>query len=602
MMVLGAYGSAAARPKIESGNAVGLRATQVKNLAIVGIEFSDDRRNPASSRFRTEGVNAGSPQAIQMIYGMENILIEDVLALNSWISVEGSNATGQPAPGCWNNIANITIRRNVIAYSYTTAGHMQGIFTYGGSNTPCLFPGSPPTGGAQLIEENVINQAGWYDPTLFPGSVAPTLLDGNPNDVDDATAQAQATIYNHGMYLSGGYGNTVVRNNIIYRPSATGVQLRMGGMILGNVVLDAPIGLTIGHAQNPLGTVTTGEIANNLVLGSRNIRADEPRGSGIVLGGAAVERARVHNNVIAHHTNSTGTVQAIALAGLGAPGTEERSIDNEIFNNVVFNWSRSGTGGTAFANNIADINRVDGVRVYNNTFQQPVAGNVIHNVNANSVNGVLYSNNRHFANASLAFRIASSSLNFANWASYANETGSSFAPVALPDSSRNVATYMQSIGLSGDKRAFVERAMQQSRFNYDPRFTAPALNNYVRAGFGLPPVPATVTVAAANAPTTQVSMGGATGLPVLQGLVTSDDLPVYQLNQENQLLMSPPATTATTGNVLPQPLDTSKLPVYQGPGLSSEEGAPVAAPLTSAVKASAKGEVKLTKTPRAKTE
>jgi hypothetical protein len=73
------------------------------------------------------------------------------------------------------------------------------------------------------------------------------------------------------------------------------------------------------------------------------------------------------------------------------------------------------------------------------------------------------------------------------------------------DPNRTIDTYMASLGLSGGYDAFMARADQQSKDNWDPRFTAAAVNNYIRAGFGMgttvsppppvapPPPPSTCT-------------------------------------------------------------------------------------------------------------
>ena len=55
--------------------------------------------------------------------------------------------------------------------------------------------------------------------------------------------------------------------------------------------------------------------------------------------------------------------------------------------------------------------------------------------------------------------------------------------VSFPDSSRSIETYMVAIGQGETVEAFIEKCRIQDRFNWDKRFTAQAVNNWIKQGF-----------------------------------------------------------------------------------------------------------------------
>lgn len=57
--------------------------------------------------------------------------------------------------------------------------------------------------------------------------------------------------------------------------------------------------------------------------------------------------------------------------------------------------------------------------------------------------------------------------------------------VTYPDPTRNLETYSESIGLTADEDVFLDIACAMDRDTWDVRFTADAINTYIRAGFGL---------------------------------------------------------------------------------------------------------------------
>jgi len=160
----------------------------------------------------------------------------------------------------------------------------------------------------------------------------------------------------------------------------------------------------------------------------------------------------------------------------------------------VYDWSRPSWPNP-------DDHRADGFKItvlasstntafHNNAIQQPISGFI--GYTGNSCAGISMRDNTYYSAEadpptiwSKGWFEISGSVSWSTWMSQTGETGATRQQVAYPDPNRTIDTYMASLGLSGGYDAFMSRARQQSKDNWDPRFTAAAVNNYVRAGFGI---------------------------------------------------------------------------------------------------------------------
>ncbi|MEX0919070.1 MAG: hypothetical protein WDZ85_03885 [Candidatus Paceibacterota bacterium] len=159
MIVVSSYGENTERPKLVFSTNKGLRLWGVKNFALVGLEIYPQKRDPNSPKFLSSTSVSGG---ISILFKNENVLLED-----NHLRYGGLNI--QDYGGGWENVK---VRRNVIAYSYSTDSHAQGIFTKGK--------------GKLLIEENVLHHNGWNDDFRFeviPGNSDPaawaSITDGH---------------------------------------------------------------------------------------------------------------------------------------------------------------------------------------------------------------------------------------------------------------------------------------------------------------------------------------------------------------------------------------------------------------------------------------
>jgi uncharacterized membrane protein YgcG len=56
----------------------------------------------------------------------------------------------------------------------------------------------------------------------------------------------------------------------------------------------------------------------------------------------------------------------------------------------------------------------------------------------------------------------------------------------FPDPDRDIQGYQASIGQPASIDAFIATCRDQDRFSWDPRYTAGAVNSWIKAGFALP--------------------------------------------------------------------------------------------------------------------
>ena len=219
--LISSYGTGP-RPVLKTGTDNGWYAgagggspTSLSYVDIIGIDFYDSARDPSSPDFTTATASANTSGVMDLLPG-QNILIEDCA-----VRFYTGNMNIEPQSG---NLANFTLRRSEVlnAYSYTDAGHSQGLYI---DNTNGI-----------LIEDNVFDHNGW----------------------NATIAGAVPTIFNHNMYIQ--YDNTgvVVRNNISSDASSHGIMDRPGGIVTGNLCLNDPISISVGNNYGVTSQATTG--------------------------------------------------------------------------------------------------------------------------------------------------------------------------------------------------------------------------------------------------------------------------------------------------------------------------------------------------------
>jgi len=415
-LVISSYGESDERPKlvISNGSAIGGRMnSEVNNIAIVGLHLRGDRPDEASVT------------GIRWLSTGENLLIEDCF-------IEGfkDNITCQAVGGEFRNFA---LRRSVIADSWSTNGHSQGLYV-------------KQTIGV-VVEENVFDHNGWN--TSVP--------DANP------------TMFNQNVYLQEGVIGIEFHGNITARASAAGVQMRSGGNASNNLVYANGLGIRFGYRTVDWPNESaSGSLVGNVVLGGP-LAAASLSGAGIGIWVERADNALIKNNVVANFVDGTSPWAYTLNAFAG---------DVDFIGNVAYDWMGSDNSGKAVKTSAV----IEGdVRFIGNRWFMPETDRIF---SIRYVDGMEFQNNTVFGMSAGddVFAIEGSSLSYDEWSDQDFVTGDELEMPQFPDPGRDLDGYAQSIGYS-DANAFIEAARGQSRTSWDPRLTGMAAADWIRAGY-----------------------------------------------------------------------------------------------------------------------
>lgn len=445
-MVLGTYGTATARPVVQSGTQSGFSAywnntvnpPPVSHLAIVGI-FFHAHNNTAHS---------DSDSVIGMFFGgAEDILIEDV-------RVENYNS-GMAFTGAHNvSTRNVTLRRNVVVSNWVHGGDSEGVY-FGG------------TQGAQLIE-NVFDHNGWQE-GLTPWS-----------------------IFTLNVYSGYGSPGIVVRGNIFAR--ADGIDVRSGGTVENNLFLRNAVALTVGlsHEGSEESNVE-GTVFDNVFLEGMTLDPSNPRGFGLEINN--VEEIDVYNNIFAH--NLSDSAASIRFSPYNAIGVGVHNAT--IRNNIVY-----GGGSANFGRRDNDPRSNIAIRdnIFHHFSPVPEWGPFVNIRNNDSGDGTddpvnlsaySFSGNTYYS-PNHTFGLNFTRPTLSQWVAVTGETGASQQQASFPNPSRSIAQYDSSIGGSGSFNSFITGARSLSKGSalnqpassatWRTQYLADSVNDYIRAGFG----------------------------------------------------------------------------------------------------------------------
>jgi hypothetical protein len=298
-MVVSAYGTGS-RPEFRSGNgpALGTKGSTSPNvlsyLVFKGLRFYSHTRDP-----NNVGEYAGTPSiggnGIDWFRGAVSVTFED-LDISFYQDCITMTNLDNFATG------DIKIRYNVLHDTYndsTTGGdHSQGIFL-------SLIDGA-------LIEGNIIHHCGW----------------------NEDIAIAYRTQFNHGIYIVTNpvraSRNVDVINNILSKNSANGAQLRIGGLLNGNLAAENANALLLGNGQADLTFMSAND---NVMINSNDIQPDELRGWGLDWGESAPtpsQNAECRRNL------------CISRESANPGGISIQNVANVIYeDNIIHDWSPS---------------------------------------------------------------------------------------------------------------------------------------------------------------------------------------------------------------------------------------------------------------------
>jgi len=275
----------------------------------------------------------------------------------------------------------------------------------------------------------------------------------------------------HGMYgargddtTGAGSSNVTTNGNLVFIDQAdatmgNGIMLRTGGIARGNVIVGPKwTGITMGECNDSggyssshpcFGTNGPAVIDNNLLL-------DAPGGMALAYKAAYIQTpTQVTNNIV--------------LRGGGIQVGSDQAV---IANNIVVGDEASfslmpGDGMSWNSNSFLYTGSISHLAWLQCTPSQD-SGGTCANFSA--------SGNRYYP-----WSEGNTNMSFNTWAADTRETGTSTS-FSFVDPIRSLGTYNGTLGGAATTRAFFETAAAQSKYNYDPRYTASAAIAYIRAG------------------------------------------------------------------------------------------------------------------------
>src|SRR5262249_16416013 len=143
-------------------------------------------------------------------------------------------------------------------------------------------------------------------------------------------------------------------------------------------------------------------------------------------------------------------------------------------------------------NGVSTING-DGSTIYNiqftnNKFQNHITSEPLLQHQNQSSTSTFYSANNVFdtsAPTNACMAISGGDISLAAWKPLVHDTSSVEQSAPFPDPDRSIATYNASIGGAPSLDDFMLQARLQSKAYWRDQYTAKAVNDYIRAGFGL---------------------------------------------------------------------------------------------------------------------
>jgi hypothetical protein len=343
-----------------------------------------------------------------------------------------------------------------------------------GFSNNVIIQGYPGVRRDTSIRRNVLVDPMRRDPNngstnIYMGQYDGVLIEENVMD-NSSQREAEGAMLSHNIYLGeGNPSNNVIRGNIAHNGGRTNFNQRSGGLIENNLSIRGAQGITVGISYAPTWVSTT--IRDNVITESRDNQNGQYLGFGISL--EKVDGADVYGNLIC---NSTDGHDHKALV------VQSDAADVRLHDNVVFRWQSPGSEGW-------DTVKVTGVplgsvSITNNTLQQPSDSHLI-TVEAEYVPAnVTVSGNRYWSQRSGAWcRSSAQEFDNAAWRSY--DADAVYGQMSFPNSARTVGSYNATQGGAWSSDDFMAQARLQSKDYWRPAYTAAAVNDYLRAGFGM---------------------------------------------------------------------------------------------------------------------
>ena len=421
-------------------------STVTSHVYFIGLEFYDVKRDPSAPEFvhDSSGKAAGyDNSAVFWIDGGDDLLFEDCFVHFMAGGIGAEIVTG-PAP------KNFTVRRCVLTDLYAINGHAQAMYL--------------DTLDGVLAEENIFDHNAWNDQALVP-----------------------ADVFNHHMYTFN-LTNSTIRNNMFLRDGSLHMKIMSRGInnvknitISNNLFFEGEVGIS-ANFQSDTDLVPTGgscinglTITNNLLL---QINRDNPTGRGL---GWGIDLSTVTNATLSGNIFSdlsfTGNTFAIYLESTNQATSVSSNVT--IQNNLLYKVNVQGIA-------LQPQSGWSNILISNNTIQDGGLGAAMQS-QSGTFAPLTYSGNIYSASKSSDFALINNvQQTYAQWVAASGETGSTVQTVTYPSPGLNLDTYMAKFSLTLTDLYAAVRG--QSKATWNSAYTAAVINDYVRGGFGLPPL------------------------------------------------------------------------------------------------------------------
>ncbi len=450
-----------ARPELRTGAARGIEGHHLGYAAVIGIRFWAHTRDSDGPYFTGYAGQVGfrfytrepsNPLVVR------DVLIEDCL-FRSYVD-NGLDALNAP-------ITNFIIRRSIISGNYANGGRSQGL-GYGGEHQPRV--------PAVLLQENLFDHNGWRIRSL-----------GGGGDASDG----QATFENHNTYFTAANG-VVFHGNLFLRASSIGNKWSSkidspahSVLVDNNLYTEGDVGMSIGGNDPGSYRFRDFELRNNVLT---DIGRTRPTNRSLSWGvdvkdwdGGLVENNLVINQRNAAINNTFGLQITAETAGR----------DLHVVGNVVANLlGNHQTGSPANARallRLRDGNNLQNMLLENNTFHS--SSTTIRPVSIVSGGYAFAGSNRYSsgAPANHHFLVDTTITDLDGWIAATGDTGATTVAPTFPNPDRTLEGYAQHLGIGDSFDDLLAAMYGQSRASWNPALTAAVINEWMRAGFGMPP-------------------------------------------------------------------------------------------------------------------
>ncbi len=326
-IVVGTYGTGA-RPVFRCGTGTGFSMTGsgvTRNYVQVhGLDFYAHTRDPSFQNPPSTGESEGLHWRAASL----GFLFEDCVFrwFRDNIVIQCSDSPSLPT--------HIQLRRCHSYNSWSSSGsHSQGAYIVGVTSID--------------IDECISDHNGWHE----------------------TISGTAGTIFNHNWYVANGNLGVTFTNNLTFRASSHGLQLRCGGTMTGNYADKNAIGLLFGGGSDPNIAVVTGDASDNVVVHGTNIGGDGGANKqyGLDLQRNATDNTDMvgvtcNRNVIANALNSSAsTPLATGVTGVTYGAGSDA--------NVIYNWPVGQHLTGTFLDHTRDLAKYAGTLGFTATLQ-----------------------------------------------------------------------------------------------------------------------------------------------------------------------------------------------------------------------------------------